>query len=272
MRSITVSIIGTAALLLGAHAADARISGNRISSNRLPAHKIEAGNAAANRLTVSKISKNTYQANPAAVDGLMATPEGQELLAFLVACALPLGTTLHATAPDSSDVELFGEIGLAKGWISRPLNRTGKGWVSACLFARTSGVNVSVTLSMRGTHRALAVTPDEAAGWTLEEGAFYGDAFTPDNATIACRGADEAAGGAGTLSDRNCTEPDPANTTQTNCGFIYAGDCGEFAAAPVCEQPPAGKRLYYRKCHAQPIAPNDHSTKYRQVITTFVAP
>ena len=118
----------------------------------------------------------------------------------------------------------------------------------------------------------LAVTPDEAAGWTLQEGAFYGDAFAPDNQTIACRGDDEAAGDADALADRNCTEPDPGNPTQTNCGFVYAGDCGESAAAPVCEQLPAGRRLHYRKCHAQPIAPHDDSTKYRQVITTFVAP
>jgi hypothetical protein len=271
MRRITGCTLAVAALLFGAHTVDARISGNRISGNRLAANRIEAGMAAANRLTISKIAKHTYQANPAAVDGLMATPEGMELLAFLVACALPEGTTLHATAPDSSDVELFGEIGLAKGWITRPLNRTGKGWVSACIFARTSGLDVPVVVSMRGPHRALAVTPEETAGWTLQEGAFYGDAFTPD-ATIACRGDDEAAGDAGALADRNCTEPDPGNPTQTNCGFVYAGDCGESAAAPVCEQLPTDRRLHYRNCHAQPIAPHDGSTKYRQVITTFVVP
>jgi len=55
---------------------------------------------------------------------------------------------------------------------------------------------------MHGHHPALAVTPAEAATFPVEEGAFYGDVFTPEGEPIiayACRGHAQAAGEAGSL-------------------------------------------------------------------------
>jgi hypothetical protein len=200
----------------------------------------------------------------------MATPEGQELLSFITTCALPEGISLLATAPDSTPVTFFGGLGLAKSWLRRPLNSTGRGWVSACLFARTTDLNVTNPISLRGPHRALAVEPAEAAAWTLEEGAFYGDYFTSGDEPIACRGEDEAAGAGGGLLERECTEPDPADPTRTRCDFRYAGDCGDFAAQPTCEHFPGDGHGFYRNCHAQPTVPKDPSRKFKQVITVFV--
>jgi len=259
-----------AALVLGADVAHARLSSNRLASNRLPPHKLAASTAAANPLSIGKLAKDTYAANPAAIDGLMTTAEGQELLAFIVSCALPADTTLEATDPDGTKLEFFGGLGLAKSWLRRPLNAVGRGWVSGCLFARTNDNNVTNPLSMRGPHRALAVDPQEAALWTVEEGAFYGDYFTPDDASIACRGKDQAAGESGSLALRDCAEPDPTDLSRTPCGFIYAGDCGDFAPAPVCEHFPADGHGFYRNCHAQPIVPHDKSSKSKQVITIFL--
>lgn len=144
--------------------------------------------------------------------------------------------------------------------------------MSACLFARTSDLNVTNPISMRGAHRALAVTSEEAAAWTLEEGAFYGDYFASDDESIACRGEDEAAGDSGGLANRNCTEPDPTDTARTNCDFVYAGDCGDFATQPTCEHFPADGHGFYRNCHAQPTVAKDKSRKFKQVITIFVLP
>jgi hypothetical protein len=266
-----IAVLVAAALLFGAHVAHARLAVNRLAVNRLTAHKIAAGTAAANPLAARKLARNTFAADPAAVDDLLATPEGQELLGYIVSCALPESIVLRAMDPQTGDIlEFFGGIGLAKSWIRKPLNAVGRRWVSACLFARTNDHDVTIPISMRGPHRALAVDPGEAASWTLEEGAFFGDYFAAGDESTACRGEDEAAGESGFLDERDCSEPDPGDPTQTQCGFNYAGDCGDFAPAPVCEHFPADGHGFYRNCHAQPIVPRDKSRKFKQVITVFL--
>ena len=271
MRMIALVSLAAVALLLGATTAPARLASNRLASNRLFTNKLAAATAAANPLAIGKkLDKHTFAANPAAFSDLMATPEGLELLTFIVSCALPEGTTLLATAPDNSPLEFFGGLGLAKSWLRKPLNAVGRGWVSACLFARTNDHDVTNPLSLRGPHRAFATTSEEEAVYSLEEGAFYGDYFSSSNESIACRGEDEAAGQAGGLADRGCAEVDPADPTHTNCGFIYAGECGDFAAAHTCEQVIGDRHGSYRNCHAQPTIKRDKSRKFKQVITTFV--
>ena len=99
----------------------------------------------------------------------MATAEGREVLSFIVSCALPADAALVATLPDGEPFEFYGEIGLANEWLGHPLRKAGRGWVSACLFARVNNHNVTSPLSMRGQTQALATTPEEAATWTLEE-------------------------------------------------------------------------------------------------------
>src|SRR6266850_328826 len=199
-----------AVIFVGPDAAHAKLAANRLAANRLPAHKVAAGTAAANPLAVGKkFDKQTFQANPEAVNDLLATSEGREVLTFLVSCALPERSTLRAPDPGGGEFECFGELGLAKSWTKHSLNAAGRGWISACLFARTNVNNVANPISMRGPLRALATTPEEEATWSLEEGAFYGDYFTPNDESIACRGADQAAGESGGLVTRDCTEPDP---------------------------------------------------------------
>jgi hypothetical protein len=133
--------------------------------------------------------------------------------------------------------------------------------------------SVATPLSLRGPHPALAVTPEEAATWSLEEGAFYGYYFSPaaqPMMALACRGRDQAAGEIGGLINRDCAEPDPLDPTKTQCGFTYAGDCGVFAPTYACELFSA--LGFYDTCHDQPISEDDESRKFRQVITVFVLP
>ena len=267
MADVALRSFVAAALLVGVNVADARLS-----SNSLPAHKVAASKAAANPLAGSKLAKNTFAANLAGLDDLFATLEGLNLLTFIVSCALPSDVTLLATAPDGSPLEFFGEIGLAKSWLHRPLNRGGRGWVSACVLARSTNSGVLTVLSMRGPHRALRLDLGEVENYTVEEGAFYGDYFVPEENRIACRGKDQAAGESGHLVYRNCTEPDPADSAHTKCGFLYAGDCGDFTPAPVCAQSTGAEHTFYRSCHAQPITKHDASSKFREVITIFLHP
>ena len=83
---------------------------------------------------------------------------------------------------------------------------------------------------MRGQNKALAVSPEEAATYTLEEGAFYGNYFVTQGepvSWIACRGEDQASGEVGGLISRDCAEPDPADSTRATGPLLRstAGTC-----------------------------------------------
>ncbi|MEJ7604251.1 MAG: hypothetical protein WKG01_40700, partial [Kofleriaceae bacterium] len=256
---------------------------------------------ATNKLATNKLATNRFVLNPQNADELLSTPDGREVLTYLVGCAVPADQVLVGTH-DGTTYEFYGELGLAPGWLRHRLDRAGKGWVSACMFSRVNVNNVALPVSLRGPNRKLDTTPEERAGWTLEEGAFYGNLFTPGDQPInwiACRGEDQAAGESGGLVERDCAEPDPANPGKTLCGFKYAGDCGTFAEDEVCEGY-STQGTYYRRCHTEPFGRghsdhdddddddddhddddcgghghghgHHHSRAYREVITTFTVP
>lgn len=259
---------------------------NRIASNRIAANRIAANRIAANRIAANRIAANRFEANIESMGELLESAEGQELLAFLISCALPEGESLVApdlSFPGAPDIEFFGEIGVAPDWATEPLDANGRRWVTACILSRVNDNGVSVEISIRGPNAALASTPGELATWSVEEGAFYGDIFGALNKPLewyACRGADQAAGETGGLNDRDCTEPNPANPGHTMCGFIYAGDCADFAAPKnkyACEA--YSDDGYYENCETKARPNFNHlhgKTKsnkgYRQVITTFLQP
>ena len=271
------SLLAAGVVLCGVTTADARLSANRLSANRLSAFSAKANSAAASKLAASKLAieqlgPHEYAVDPEAAGDLLATPEGREVLSFIVSCALPDGVTLLATAPDGTLLEFFGELGLASEWLDHPLREAGRGWVSACLFARVNDNTVALPLSMRGPNQTLAATPEEAAAWSLEEGAFYGDYFVAPGepvSWIACRGQDQALAETGGLIERDCAEPDPADPTRTQCGFTYAGDCGDFALENACKH--FSPHDFYRNCHDRPIGDPD-AKAFREVITVFVVP
>ncbi|HEU4727301.1 MAG TPA: hypothetical protein VFT22_05420 [Kofleriaceae bacterium] len=197
-----------------------------------------------------------------------------------MSCALPDDISLEATV-EGTTFEFFGEIGLARDWLLHPLTEDGQRWVTACLLSRVNGNDSAVPISLRGPHPALAVVEEEREGWPVEEGAFYGNVFTPIDQPIqwfACRGEGQASGEFGGLVDRDCTEPDPANPGLTLCGFTFAGDCGTFSAEPACEMF-SEQGQFYRRCHTGPIDREDRRADARrgdchrvfeQVITTYV--
>ena len=230
---------------------------NKLATNKLATNKLATKKLATNKLATNRISNNRFEINSENAAELLSTPDGREVLTYLVGCALEDGVVLVGTY-EGTTYEFFGEVGLAPGWQRHRLDRQGKGWVSACMFARVNIHNIALPVSLRGPHRALATSPEERAGWTLEEGGFYGNLFTPGDEPInwiACRGEDQAAGEGGGLVDRDCAEPDPANPGRTLCGFKYAGDCGTFAEEFACDDY-STRGTYYRSCHES--ADDDH--------------
>jgi hypothetical protein len=267
------------------------VSVNRITGNRITGNRIELGRLSLGRLAGTRLSDRRMRLTPVA-QPLLATEDGRELLSLVVSCAVPLGITLVGTV-NGVDFDLLGEIGLAPQWLSTRLERVGQHWVSACMFSRVNALEVVIPISMRGPHRELATVPGERESWTLEEGAFYGNAFSPLDRPLqwfACRGRDKAAGNAGRLVDRVCADPDPANPGFTRCGMIFAGDCGNFARDQSCEAF-SGRGTFYERCHTSPLRhhhghdqdhgrnedqghdrddDDDDAQVFEQVITTFV--
>jgi hypothetical protein len=269
------------------------VSANRITGNRITGNRIELGRLSLGRLAGTRLSDRRMRLTPVA-EPLLATEDGRELLSLVVSCAVPQGITLVGTV-NGADFDLLGEIGLAPQWLSARLDRVGQHWVSACMFSRVNALEVVIPISLRGPHHELATVPGERENWTLEEGAFFGNAFSSLDKPLqwfACRGRDKAAGDAGRLADRVCAEPDPAHPGFTLCGMIFAGDCGNFARDPSCEAFSA-HGTFYERCHTSPLHhrhghDRDHHGRnddqgngrdddddvqvFEQVITTFVTP
>jgi hypothetical protein len=239
---------------------------NKISANKISANKISANKISANKISANKISANKISANMLAAADLLSTADGREVYSYIISCALPAEQTVEAVVAGVT-YDFVGGLGLAPAWSDRPATGSERRWVSACLFARVNAYDISVEISMRGDNDGLAVSPAERRTYPLEEGAFYGNLFTPDDAPIqwfACRGRDQARGESGGLVNRDCAEPSAANDGTTTCGFTYAGDCGSFfhqARARACEDFADGG---YQGCHS----PNRQ--EWDEVITTFV--
>ncbi len=228
-----------------------------------------------NKLAANKLAANKLQLNNVGANDLLATDEGREVLSFIVSCAIKEGNTLVAEH-DGVTYEFFGEVGLANKWLDHPIDDAGVGWVSACLFARVNASNVPIPISLRGPNNKLAASPEEKAGWTLQEGAFYGNFFTEEGEDIdwnACQGSDQVAGETGGLVERDCAEPD-GNTGLTKCGFKYTGICES-----ACKKFEVNG-TFYKKCSAPVEDDNsyDHEnghtkdTTYDEVITVYVTP
>lgn len=264
------------------------LTANKVSANKVSANKVSANKVSANKLASLRLSNHRLTVNLNSAGPMLATADGREVFAFLVSCALPADITLEATV-GGTKFEFFGELGLASDWLNRPLNDEGKGWVSACLFARVSAHDVVVPISLRGPRAQLATNADERDAWSVEEGAFFGNYFVPVNQPIewyACRGEGQASGEFGGLIDRDCAEPDPANPGKTLCGFTYAGDCGAFTSSDAACEDFSDNGQYYRRCHTAPIDDErhhhghahhrhgqcEHDAVYKQVVTTYVIP
>jgi hypothetical protein len=252
------------------------IAFNRLASNRLASNRLASNRLASNHLDAGRLALNTDAASE-----LLATSDGQEVLTYLVSCALPSGTDL--TAPDGTVYS--GEIGVAPEWLNHPLDSSGQRWVSACMFSRVSDKDVAVPISMRGPTKVLTPDASEIAAWTLQQGAFYGELFGPASTSIewvACQGTDEpAARGA----DRICAQPDPANPGFTMCGFIDAGPCGgvrahnvQFDTRGACSTFDDHAGGFYRNCRAQRGAESHAAgvsgatNVFGEVITVYVHP
>lgn len=171
---------------------------------------------------------------------LAATPEQRHQLHYLVTCALPQHIVLYA----QHGAERFtfpGKMGLAPGWLTRPMRPQEERWVSACMLAMVNYFDKHVAVSLRAEPPPAPFfqpSAEEKRRFALFEGGFFGNLFLPHPVAYVCQGPRTAADDhAPVLSDRVCTrateEKTPEGKPVTPCQFILTGPCSDPASFTV---------------------------------------
>ncbi|KYF89838.1 hypothetical protein BE20_19465 [Sorangium cellulosum] len=234
-----------------------RLSMNRLSMNRLSMNGLSAGGLSPGGADLSSTE-------------LIETPEGRELLTYVIRCALPEGESLSG-AHGGVTYTFPGGVGVAPDWRDEPLDPAGQRWVSACLLAHVNGYGVEVPISLRGEHAALGTTTTERAQFNAQEAAFYGNLFGsgPDHGMYACAGATvEAQCGASSSAEapwRSCGASE-------GCALSFAGPCRDLAQPELqtCENSSAD---FVEDCYTEASGPDGWSgglVKYPEVITVYL--
>lgn len=220
-----------------------------VTSNRLAVNRLAVNRLAVNRLAVNRLAVNSLEAQ-----AVMSTPEGRDVMSYVVGCAIPNGQSV--TLADSTGVQytLPGLVGLAPAWATRAPTVSEQRWVTACLLARTNVNGVPVNISMRhDTNVALVTSAAERTQYSKVEGAFYGNLFAATPTWFACsnRTWTQLVG-----TFRACALS--ANGITTDCGFTYTGTCSSTATC-------SDKTAPFGSCKGQGVT-------YSEVITINLTP
>lgn len=71
---------------------------------------------------------------------LLTTADGRDLLAHVVACALPPGASITAITRDGTPYSFTGQVGLAPTWAQRAPSKLEQHRVTACVLVQTAGL------------------------------------------------------------------------------------------------------------------------------------
>ncbi len=181
-----------------------------------------------NRISLNRISLNRIALN--SLDNTIhTTPEGREVLEYVVRCALAEGDILVATH-EGVEYEFPGLLGLATEWEFRALNTSEEHMLSACLLAHVNAFNVSVPISLRSPG-ALGVSADELVDYPVYEATFFGDLFGEFD-TYSCIGdnPDVAAAHSPDRAIRVCGDP------TEDCEIVSLGRCRDVCATRTPKQ------------------------------------
>lgn len=171
---------------------------------------------------------------------LAATETARHQLKYLVNCALPDSVVLFSV--QGHDRFTFpGHLGLAPEWLKTPLTPLQERWVSACMLALTNyaGKHVEVSLHAKpGAAPFLSETKEDTKAYSLLEGGFFGNLFSPHPVAYACTGTHRKIDEQDPVfHDRLCTKPSGDRTRDgkplTVCQFILTGPCSDPASFTI---------------------------------------
>lgn len=174
-------------------------------------------------------------------NAFLTTPNGREMLKYLIDCALPEGTIVRGEI-DNQTYVFEGGAGMAPEWLNRSMTEAEQRWVSACMLARVNHFGEKVRISMRGSSSSsnehlpdiLRPTAEELQHYRLFEGGFYGNLFLEEAKAYTCQGSNsEDQYQELTKAKRVCTHPSgeflSTGEPLSQCGFIITGVCDELA-------------------------------------------
>lgn len=171
---------------------------------------------------------------------LAATETARHQLKYLVNCALPDSVRL-VSVQGHERFTFPGHLGLAPEWLKAPLTPLQERWVSACMLALTNsaGKHVEVSLHAKpGTAPFLAPTKEETRAYSLLEGGFFGNLFSPHPVAYVCSVTHmKIEAQDPVFRNRLCTKPSGETTPDgkplTVCRFILTGPCSDPASFTV---------------------------------------
>ncbi len=91
-------------------------------------------------LTPAALAGHSLAASSLTRMQLLTTSDGRDLLAHVVACALPRGASITAITRDGTPYSFAGSIGLAPTWAQRAPSRLEQHRVDACILVQTAGL------------------------------------------------------------------------------------------------------------------------------------
>ena len=276
-KALLLALVTLTILEFGAANAVAGVQENGVNLNGVNLNGVNLNGVNLNGLPFDGIMSSALQSTSVTEDGAIEGELAEVLLQYIYSCAMPAGESMHVVLDDGGDdslravdLVLEGTIGLAPEWGEEggACDEACQRWISACLLARSNALGLSVEISMRGPHPALAVSAPEADEFPLFEGAFYGNLFASEPALRGCTGP---ASSLAALTDRLCA------MTAGSCPVEVYTDCRIEPTACTtqyhsCESSDAngavlGCRDEAFRCDG---APNPAAVRYGEVITVYL--
>lgn len=256
------------------HQDETAVSGSpgneRIITNGLQASILSSERNALLDLSDQALGEASLSGSP-----LFGSAEGRKLLGYVVKCALGWEDSLIVLKSDTRYI-FEGGIGLTLGWKNGPLTPSDRRWLGACLLAHANAYGVEVPLSLRGSHPALATTPEELVNFPVQEGAFYGNFLEQGTTPVAysCAGTAQNDGcqleANEWLQERACAR---MNESQEGCGMEWAGNCYAIEMAGDGGACNALNGEAYPECHsAMPLGAPEPAVVFSEVITVYLQP
>jgi hypothetical protein len=225
-------------------------SENALSANALSANALSANALSANALSANALSANALSANALTAKALR-DPLARQFLKYVVSCALPDGAGFSVSVQGQS-YSFAGELGLAPEWggARGSCDRSCQRWVSACVLARVDYAGVKRLISLRGDHRALQVTAQEARDYPVREATYYGNVFADGQKRYLCLSP-------GMTSDERVCGP-----SLSSCPMTVMGSC-----AIACES--RGRQGTFSNCVTGERSHCDNNT-IAETVTVFL--
>lgn len=206
-------------------------SPNGLTPNGLSYNGLSANGLSANGLSANGLSANGLSANGFAAWFSQEPAQADEVMRYLVRCAVPAGSVRTYTDPQTQITYSWpGELGLAPDWANgQPATLVEQQLVSACLAAHVNKFGVSVVISVLGrdaTGQFIPFSNEELHHYSRRESCFFGNLFNGEGIFF---GSDSPRLHDNESSPRACELSSVDPSQRNDCApLMYAGKCDKL--------------------------------------------